>query len=171
MSVSNLVCTGIVSLFSIPCIHYYDIIVNLRASFTILYLLVHCLMLPTKTLMLYTHHVLTICLILNTRIKGGHYTLENRFFFLEFSTFLMESSKVYNNQHFTYIAKAYWIYDRVYRFPFLLLKNSNVLSHVYINLMALCYIGIYWSYKIINFEFAHYWSLFTLFILNGVEYP
>ena len=173
MSLLNLSCTGLVSLLSIPCIHYHNIIVNLRASFTILYLIVHCFIMPTKSLMMYAHHIFTISLIFNTHIKSGHighYTLGNNVFFLEFSAFLMELAKMINNVHFTYIAKVYWIYDRVYRFPLLLLKNSHVLSNVYVNAMCLCYIGIYWSYKMIKFKYAHSMAIFTLFILNGIHY-
>lgn len=111
--------SGLVSLFSIPCIHYHKTIVKLRMIF---YLIFQYYML-SKTFIIY--RLLIIILILRIHTIGCHYTLENSVFFLEFSEFLMTFSILSNNDYFTYIAKLYWMYDRIYKFPFLILYTTG----------------------------------------------
>lgn len=160
-----LLSTGLVSVLSIPYVEYSEFVSTFRSSLCLIYLVIDCFRWKKtlETYILYIlHHLSAIYLILNE--KHACTEVINGMFFLEFSSFLYQFCKLLRK--WKTVAKLYWCFDRVIRYPIMIFTYRHCLENYYLSVFTLEYLGILWSCEVLKIQNKYLYST----LLTSITY-
>lgn len=167
MSKLAILATGLVSLLSIPDVIYHPYLLIFRTYLCTLYLFVDCFRTKKRTfennIIYIIHHISSLYLIFN---KNNCDLIVNKMFFLEFGSFIGHLTRYYNKGKF--ISKIYWVYDRIYNFPYLIIKYKDCIHNHIFAFYVLQFIGYIWTMEVIKYNKYKYIlsSIYMIILIN-----